>query len=172
MARPVNKSKERWTSSKYNIGYLEPRNGIVQTRICGKRQTTHLKWVEKNKKEAIAILEERIKIHLHPELEIVLVDKIIPKTLFEAIKEFKDTRFKDYTTNVKGVFRRAFNYFFINDMKLEYESLLQHLTKINTNSNLKNSTRKKYIIQMRRFFQFCVERELIEKNPIDIIGIK
>lgn len=171
MARPVNKSKERWTSSKYNIGYLEPRNGIVQTRICGKRQTTHLKWVEKNKKEAIAILEERIKIHLHPELEIVLVDKIIPKTLFEAIKEFKDTRFKDYTTNVKGVFRRAFNYFFINDMKLEYESLLQHLTKINTNSNLKNSTRKKYIIQMRRFFQFCVERELIEKNPIDIIGV-
>lgn len=110
MARPVNKSKGRWVSSKYNIGYLEPRNGIAQTRICGKRQTTNLKWIEKNKKEAIAILEERIKIHLHPELEIVQIEKSVPKTLYEAIKEFKDTRFKDYTTNVKGAFRRVSNW--------------------------------------------------------------
>lgn len=171
MARPVDKSKERWTSSKYNIGYLEPRNGIAQTRICGKRQTTHLRWIDKNKKEAIAILEARIKIHLHPELEIVAKDDSTAKTLFEAIVEFKETRFKDYTANVKSVFRRAFNYFFVNDMNLEYETLLQHLTKINSNSNLKNSTRKKYIIQMRRFFQFCVERGFLDKNPIEIIGV-
>lgn len=171
MARPVNKSKERWTSSKYNIGYLEPRNGIVQTRICGKRQTTHLKWIEKNKKEAIAILEERIKKFLHPELTEIEPEILVPKTLFEAIKEFKNTRFQDYSINVKAVYRRTFNYFFSSDIILEYEKILQHLVQKNSNSKLKVSTRKKYLIQLRRFFEFCKERQFIDKNPIDIIGI-
>jgi len=62
MARPVNKSKKRWTSSKYHIWYLEPRNGIAQTRICGKRQTTHLKWVEKTKKKQLLYLRKELKI--------------------------------------------------------------------------------------------------------------
>lgn len=171
MARPIKKNKERWISTKYNIGYLEPRNGIAQTRICGKRKTTNLKWVEKNKKDAIKILEERIKLYLHPEFEVHNEDSIKPTTLFEAIREFKNARFKDYTINVKIVYRRTFNYFFLNDMVLDYEKILQHVISKNSESKLKPSTRKKYLIQLRRFFEFCIERQFIEKNPVDIIGI-
>ncbi|MEN6510811.1 MAG: hypothetical protein ABFD00_03150 [Chloroherpetonaceae bacterium] len=47
--------------------------------------------------------------------------------MFEAIKEFKNTRFKDYSINVKIVYRRTFNYFFSSDMILEYEKIWQHL---------------------------------------------
>lgn len=171
MARPLKKNKERWISSKYNIGYLEPRNGIVQTRICGKRQTTHLKWLEKNKKEAIRILEERIKLFLHPELEVFNEERTKPTTLFDAIREFKNARFKDYSINVKVVYRRTFNYFFSTDMVLNYEKILQHIISKNSESKLKPSTRKKYLIQLRRFFEFCIERQFLEKNPVGIIGI-
>lgn len=171
MARPIKKNKERWVSSKYNIGYLEPRNGIAQTRICGKRKTTNLKWLEKNKKDAIRILEERIHIYLHPELEVLIEEPTKATTLFEAIREFKNARYKDYTINVKVVYRRTFNYFFSNDMVIDYEKILQHILRKNSESKLKPSTRKKYLIQLRRFFDFCVERQYMEKNPVGIIGI-
>lgn len=171
MSRPKKKDKERWISSKYNIGYMEPINGVAYTRIAGKRQTTKIKWLEKNKRDAIQILEERIKLYLYPELERVTEEPRKILTLFEAIKEFKNVRFQDYSINVKVVYRRTFNYFFTKDIMLEYELILQHIIKKNSDSKLKPSTRKKYLIQLRRFFEFCIERQFIEKNPIDIIGI-
>jgi integrase len=171
MARPKKKDKERWTSSKFNIGYLEPINGVAYTRIAGKRQTTKLTWLEKNKKEAVQILEERIKLYLNPELEITHEEKPKEVTLFQAIKEFKEARFMDYSVHVKVVYRRTFNYFFSKDMVLDYEQMLQFIIKKNSDSTLKTSTRKKYLVQIRRFFEFCVERKYLEKNPVDIIGI-
>lgn len=171
MGRPRKNNKERWLSSKYNIGYLEPINGVAYTRIAGVRRTTKLRWLEKNRRDAVRILERRVLEYLHPELIPVIEESNDSITLFEAMREFKNARFQDYTENVIVVYRRTFNYFFKADMELEYEKMLQHIMHVNNTSELKVSTRKKYLVQLRRFFNFCKERGFIEKNPIDVIGV-
>ena len=170
MAVSKNKEKERWVSSKYNIGYCQQINGIIYTRISDNRKTTKLVWNEKNKREAIRILEERIKYYLHPELLKQETQELGITTLFSAISDFQSIRYKDFTNNVIGVFQRAFNYYFAEDMPLNYESILQHVIKKNNESDLKVSTRRKYLMQLNRFFEFCIERNYLDKNPLLIIG--
>jgi len=87
------------------------------------------------------------------------------------LKEFKNARYSDISINVEVMFKRTIKFFTLKDMELDYETILNHLIKRNSSSELKASTRKKYLLQLRRFFNYCVEREYFKKNPVDVIGI-
>src|SRR5687767_8079850 len=64
---PPTRKTKKWPSTKYANGYVEDRIGRACLRYKGARKSSGLLWAQKNRSEAIALLDEWIFSILHPE---------------------------------------------------------------------------------------------------------
>jgi len=160
MPRYAKPSKNRWVHPLYVRAFCYPHNGKVYTSVNGVRKATNLRWVPQNRTIAMQILTERIqefkKYRMHP----------------VTLQEAKEVFYKEVlVTRNKGTQKKYFSIFrqFLSadDMFIDdYEAIRQHIIEVRNTLPISNNSMDGKMRSLHYFFNFCVEKGWIEKNPI------
>lgn len=159
---PKHRSRERWEHPNYKYAYVINRNGICYTIIDGqeKKAIKHLFFTDKNKKEALRILNERLIEKLKS------IEKQKTKFLYETIEEFKLLYFDKLSKHTIQCYDYAFK-FLDKNIRLSEINNITLMIKNNINEfKYSNNSTLLYLTKLNKFFKYCIDSNYIEKNPI------
>lgn len=162
---------EKWKLSEFNRCYCYNRNGIVYTYVFHERKSTPLAWTPENKKLALEYLRERIEVHLGI------------KTKSKKLSHLLN----DYTTNklpqLAPISQERITYTFkwlldIPNYDLEQTAeiktaLLKRMADRGivkgerTKDALSKGTIIKYLNYLKAFFNYGIENNYMQFNPIN-----
>jgi len=160
MPRYAKPSKNRWVHPLYVRAYCFPRNGKVYTCVNGIKRATNLRWVPQNRTIALQILTERIQEFKK--------FRISPVTLRDAkeifTKEILVTRNKGTQKRYATVLKQFLyaDELFIDD----YEAIRSLIIEVRNNLRINANSMDGKMRALHFFFNFCIEKGWIEKNPI------
>lgn len=164
MPRP-RKQTERWSHPLYRVGFCLNRKGTVYTEIQGVRFSTGLVWHEKNKREALGILERRVLEYLNPP-----APKAAEKMLVEAIGEFVQVQLPNLSQTQNLQFKRAFRILLpLNCLCTDTEALRAMITSGLQTYQAHNNTKVSLLSRLHTFFEFCIRQGWMDKNPAKMV---
>ncbi len=154
---------ERWLHPSYRKAYcFRYRNGMVYTSVNSVRKATGLVWHPKNKKMAMDILEHRIQT------EVFGKNSMNNKYVQDLLERFFADRVSKLSPATQIRYRRIVRYFLyenwaLNDIQLIRTRILE---RINEMSNYHPNYLRKMLSDIKGIFNYAVELEWMEKNPI------
>jgi integrase len=176
MSRPIQSALSR-KHPRYSVGRLYERGNVWYSETPSRRVSTRINVYTGSKRgdlenlnAAFAVLEREILVHLGYAER--FEKPVVRHTVYSAIERFTKTALIGAARLRLKNYRFAFEYFFPNDMALDYNLLRSHIESVQVRSVLLRSTLLSYLILVRRFFRHCVENDWIEKNPITTINVK
>lgn len=173
MARPPQKpASERWEHKTEKNCYCEERGGLVRTVINvegieRQRRNTKLLWKPENKKDALKILDERLRDFKRKLYEIK--NPVSKKTgLLDAITLFATLTFPGLSPHTVFHYKKAFEHYLPGtNVEMTVEKLRSHIEKqIIEHAAHSPNTRRKHLAQVSKLMDFCVERDYLAKNPV------
>lgn len=186
MSRPRNTKKPRWVCREApGVGYIEERGGKARLRITYRgvyiRETLPFAFIPENRQRCEALLWERIKQVLYPELKppqdqlraaIQLpTAEVTLESIQRAHKAYsEEVAERPWSKAIKQMFRRAANKYFasidvsaaIDYAELRRQLLIRHKE---LRGELADQTRQKYFDYIRQIFRFAVEKRLLPGDP-------
>ncbi len=167
---PRQRTRKRWEHPTYKFAYCIERNGIVYTIIDGAEKVAikGLIWDNKNKAEALKILDERLtEAHKVEEVESKEESDLRPKTLYEAVEEFSSIRFTKFDKATIKSYMTAFKAYLVEDLNLadinRIRAMIRERQTINKHAP---NTQLKYLSKLNKLFEYCIDQEYISRNPI------
>lgn len=164
MPRYVSNSTARWLHSSYKKAYCyRSQGGMVYTCIDSYRQATGYEWKESNKRICLQLLNDRLIISQQK-----LTDQIkYDKTIFDLIKQFT----KDYTSLLDKSTQQSYKFLFETLFQTNYplndtNTIREIIIDFKNNYQGATNTIWKKIQRLRKFFQFGVDLEWMDKNPV------
>lgn len=165
MPRP-RKNTERWSHPLYRVGFCLNRKGTVYTEIRGVRLSTGLVWHDKNRREALQILERRVLEYLHPAAAPKQEEKMVSEALAEYLHHYLPTVMPTTRTQVK----RAFRIFLPDEVALsDTEGLRRQLVRALENYHGSNDTKRGLLKKIQHFFGYCNRQGWMSVNPAAMI---
>lgn len=161
MPRP-RKQTERWSHPLYRVGFCLNRKGTVYTEIQGVRFSTGLVWHEKNKREALGILERRVLEYLNPPKE---QEKVQERMISEAVREYAPV-VQQYSVSTQHQYKRAFVRLLPHDCALtDTEEIRRMITQGLEEYDAAANTKRQLVKRLHTFFEFCLRRAWVSLNP-------
>lgn len=163
MPRFVTNSGDRWLHPHYRKAYcFKYRNGMVYTCVDSVRQATGFEWNRANKKLCLDILDKRVNEKIYGKQD--NRDEIY---LLDLIKRFHKDQIKKTGPEQQRQYKIIYKKFLNENRPLSQlkDIRLSIIDAINT-SKLAAATLKKRLIRIKRIFNYAIDLEWIEKNPI------
>jgi integrase len=163
MPRTADPSK-RIMHPSYRWAWLFVRGDVYYTSIHSQQiKSTGIVVSKKNLKQALDILDKRLREYQNPELK----DKPKVPTITEAVKEFIATRHGKVAPRTIAQYLGIYEQYLpfeldANDTNAIRSAIVEKLAASKVNSTTKNGHMKK----LRALFAYCVEVGLCEKNPV------
>lgn len=156
-------TEDRWLHPTYRKAYcFRYQNGMCYTVVNSKRQATGFEFIPKNKKVCMKILEQRINEYLNRSTLITQV-----KTIKDLILQFhRDVVIKlnpCTQRSYKSLYKQFLNF---NIPLSDIQGIRNHILEIKNSLQLSNNTIWKRMQRVRKIFEYAVELEWMEKNPI------
>lgn len=161
------KSREVWKLKEYNKCYCFERFGNVHTNVFGIRQKTNLTWIAENKLTALQLLRDRIK-SFHQEIEQKQIQEAQGKYLFELTEDYFAHKFPNLAPASQKKIRKVFKYSLPKENFLLSQSIeiRNAILKNMSERNLSDLTKQKHLEMIKSLFNYGIENEYLEKNPI------
>ncbi|ROL55708.1 hypothetical protein D9V84_10890 [Bacteroidetes/Chlorobi group bacterium Naka2016] len=163
MPRYSSPREDRWLHPTYRKAYCyRYRNGMVYTSVNSVRKATGLVWHPKNKKLAMDILEHRIQTEV--------LGKNLQRTKY--VRDLLERFFADRVSKLAPVtqirYKRIVKYFFYENWPLYDVQLIRTkiLERMNEMTSYSLSYLRKMLTDIRGIFNYGIELEWMEKNPI------
>jgi integrase len=162
---PKIRTRERWEHPTYKYAYCIERYGNVYTIIDGTPPSAikGLKWDIKNKKEALKILNHRLIEKNKPEI----FELSKPLTVQDAVNEYANATFSSLDIMTVKSLISTFKLYLPADASLNDLSFIRnHIIQKSEDLKHNDNTRNKALTRLKRFFNFCVDQDIISKNPV------
>lgn len=162
MPKFTKNSENRWVHPTYRHAFCyRYRNGMVYTSIDGIRQATGYEWSPKSKRACMELLNVRLiqlqTAYVHD--NILTLQSVIEYFHRDHVSKLKKGSQLNYIT--------TYRHFFAKPLSLNYKSLREHIKSvIPTLTSLDKSTINFHLIRLNKLFNYAVENEYIDKNPI------
>lgn len=151
------------------------------------------------KAKGMKILEEMARAHMHPDLgpapppnagqasepslavhapaakatAVVSATKTV--TLYDALKEFKDAKFSDFSRSIQSRYRMAFGHFLLDEKRgnlpMDFDAIKQRIIEKKNLCTLDETTKQKVLYKLSAFLDYCVASQWLSANPMKAIGI-
>jgi integrase len=165
MPRP--RSVSRWSHPLYRVGYCFERYGNVYTRVGNVKQATGLVWHDKNRKAALAMLEEQVKTYLNP---VKAEEAKAERQLIEAITEFLAVYLPNLSDAQRRQHKRALKTLLPNNTALKNTDEIRQMISENLQAyEAHNNTKIGLLKRIHTFFEFCIHQGWMDKNPAKMI---
>lgn len=168
MPRPRRNDRIELKYDKRGFGLV--RGGVLYTEIAGRRLSSGLlakadgSIDAKTRKKFEEILENRIEQHYNPSPVI----KANSKSILDALEEYVPLYRKKVSEKTFKRLRSTINNYFIRDLMLsDVEEIRSMIAERMAHLKHGNNTVRKELDIMSAFFSFCIERQMMEDNPID-----
>jgi site-specific recombinase XerD len=155
--------EDRWLHPTYRKAYcFRYQNGMCYTVVNSKRQATGYEFIPKNKKVCMNILEARINEfinHLTPVSQVKTVkDLILQFHRDEVVKLNIKTQL-----NYKSLYKQFLNF---NIPLTKVQEIRNNIIEVKNSLHLANNTIWKRMQRVRKIFEYAVDLEWMEKNPV------
>lgn len=158
------RTKNRWRhpNRKYCFCFKRSDLPYVYTSVFGKRESTDLIWSEKNKEEALAILEYRVNLYLQPHEQ-------KDTTTNTLLKQYATVYYNSYTKVNQSRYNTAYKLLLsknhpCDDIEGIREDILTNVYKLSKKYS------KPYMYKLmgclRKIFDFGVDEGYLTRNPI------
>jgi integrase len=156
---------KKWTSPIYKGAYCfkRPDSKYVYLSVGARRKSTGILWSENNKREALDALNDYYYEIYEPKKQAK------DYTLYDALKlflsELKNNIIQETLYRYIFIFKKVFP----ENIPLDNPIFLKETLFNNFNAfyaNKANNTKYKAIQRLQKFFNYCVDCEFINKNPI------
>lgn len=162
MPRYSRAREDRWVHSTYRKAYcFRYRNGMVYTSVNSVRKATGLVWSLKNRRLAMEILERRIQ------------EEVFGKQVYQSqcIKDLIYRFFKDRVSKLSPAtqtrYKRIVKYFLYENWNLEDVQLIRlKILEVVNKMAYNPSYIRKMLSDLKGIFNYAIELEWMEKNPI------
>lgn len=160
MTRPRKRTTRRFDLPKkhpyYNFGYIYDRNGIAYARLgSNKMISTKMQFNNSNKD----ILLERL---------VEIIDKEHDFNTGLTLQDLYDKYFQlnELTDTYKNKHRQAIKNFTPENIELDEIKIKEQIAYNLKNSKLSNGSKNRSLQILKKIFDFSVEYEMLDKNPI------
>ena len=162
MPRYSKPREDRWIHPTYKKAYCyRYRNGLVYTSVNSVRKATGLVWTPKNKKQAMEILDQRIRE------EVIKIKAPSNKYISDLIKQFHKDKIMHLSRSSILRYKRIYRYFLYEDLPLDDVQLIRmNILKAIEKLHLSPSTLKKLLSDLKGIFKYAIELEWMDKNPV------
>lgn len=155
-------SPERWIHPNYRKAYcFKYRNGMVYTCVNSIRKATGFEWHPRNKKVCMDILNKRLNEELYPKSS--QQDKLLSELIVQFHRDKVSLLNKATQSHYKVLYKQFLNF----DLPLSDVQEIRNLVIDKKNfAKQSNNTIWKKMQRLRKIFDYAVELEWMEKNPI------
>jgi integrase len=166
MPRYAKSNENRWLHPSYRRAFcFKYRNGMVYTSVDGHRQATGYVWDNKNRRICMDILNRRIYDENN---------KSQLKRSARTIKDLLIRFYRDYVIkfphrNTRSGYRVTYRLFLNVDLNLaDHIEIREHIRNvaIEQRANYSQNSMRKHMQRLRKLFNYAIENEMMEKNPI------
>lgn len=162
MSRPQT-AKNRWTISRFPGCYCYERHGRVHTNVYGDRKAIkpQIAWHKDNKEIALNILLDRVNEYYSEN------KPNIKNTLFNLLNTYGETHFQNYNAETIKKYKQTRTYLITQDFPLSESDEIRAMIMSNLNKTPWSvNTKRKHLSLLHAIFNYAVQTELIDKNPI------
>ncbi|MCW5886178.1 MAG: tyrosine-type recombinase/integrase [Candidatus Kapabacteria bacterium] len=162
MPRYAKSNEERWLHPNYRKAYcFRYRNGMVYTSVNSVRQATGFEWHPRNKKVCMDILNQRLRETIIP------TKKNDVKMLSELIMQFHRDKVIKLNKATQSHYKTLYKQYLNFDLPLtDIQEIRNRIIDKKNFSTQSNNTIWKKIQRLKKLFEYAVELEWMEKNPI------
>lgn len=163
MPRYVKYSEDRWVHPHYRKAYVfRYRNGMAYTCVNSYRQATGYEFHPKNKKMCMELLDLRLRNAGN-----VLKQNVGAHTVKDLISRFHRDKISKLSFRTKKIYIRLYKKYLSVDFNLsDVHNIRDHVLSIRNDENLSNNTLWKNFQQLKKIFDYGIELDWMEKNPI------
>lgn len=163
MPRFAKSNEERWLHPSYRKAYcFRYRNGMVYTCVNSIRKATGFEWHPRNKKICMEILNQRIHEQLFPaenKKDVKMLSELIMQFHRDKVLKLNDSTVKNY----KYIYKQFLNY----DLPLsEINEIRDRILLVKNSLKLSSNTIWKRMQRLHKIFEYGVDLEWMEKNPV------
>jgi len=161
--RYVKYSRKRWIHPRYRKAYVfKNRNGMAYTCINSYRQATGYEFLPKNRLICMDILDRRLR-----EAEKTLELRDSNFTLKDLIARFHKDKISTLSQRTKKIYIRLYKKYLSQDYNLaDIYAIRDHILDVRNQDKLSNNTLWKNFQQLKKIFDYGIELDWIDKNPI------
>lgn len=164
MPRYANTSEERWLHPSYRKAYCfkYKANGMCYTSVNSKRQATGYEFLLKNRKICMQILENRLMKEFNKDAPVHNV-----RFVKDLIIQFHRDHVQRLDIKTRSCYKAVYKQFLNVDIPVtDSNAIRTHVINVKNSLNVANNTIWKRMQRVRKIFEYGVELEWLEKNPI------
>lgn len=157
---PLERGDNRRTYAlHYYKGYRKSSGLLFEPRYRSVARKLHEQWIHE------ILLRDRGLV-VDPDQ---LRDRSAPDSLLTASDVYLEAQRRTMAENTQVKFRQAIAGHFPHDLPLAHDRIYEALILSINSGHYADSTLRKHLAELGRFFRYCIHRRWLDRNPVELI---